>query len=240
MSSFTSENIHIIVVDDDVSILRILKQFLEDKGYDVSTAGDGKKAIELIKKRGFDLVITDLMMPEIDGLGVLRGAKEINLRTQVIIITGFATIESAVEALKLGAFDYVRKPFKLVELDGVIRKAIEKIRLIKSDELLLRHLREINQWLKETQIESALAMEKDIEALEFVGRDVDLKIQRAEILRDFGLVGTGNNVLFHTENSKGKKAVVSSEMEQLIQMYEKGILTKEELELCKKKLTKTH
>jgi len=115
-----------LVVDDDVSILRILKQLLQEKGYQVFTAGDGGKALNVIDDNEFDLIITDLMMPGVDGLEVLRKAKERSTRTQVIMITGFATLDSAIDALKFGAFDYIRKPFKLAELDVTIRNAIDK------------------------------------------------------------------------------------------------------------------
>ena len=234
MANVTPEQTTVIVVDDDVSILRILKQLLKDKGYNVFAASDGKEAIELISMNDFDLVITDLMMPESNGLDVLRKAKAKNPRTQVIMITGFATLDSAIEALKLGAFDYIRKPFKLAELDVTIRNAIDKIHLIKSNEMLLKHLKESHNRLKKTVKESVSVMEKDIEALDVSENDGEMEVLRAEILNKYGLVG--NNVPFHLKNDEEEGAVILDEMERLGQLLEKGIITQEEFELCKKKL----
>ncbi len=229
--------IKVIIVDDDVSILRILKRLLLDKGYDVFTAGNGKEAIMQIEENDFDLVITDLMMPETDGLEVLRKAKEKNPNTQVIMITGYATLDSAIEALKLGAFDYIRKPFKLAELDVTIRNAIEKIQLMKSNEMLLSHLKEAHKRMRDVVKESVAVIEKDIEALNSRERDMDMEVLRAEVLSRYGLVG--DNVPFHLKEveEQGKSAVV--EIERLTRLYEKGVLTKEEFEICKKKLVET-
>ncbi len=234
MVNLIPDNIRVIVVDDDVSILRVLKQLLKDKGYEVFTASNGKEAIDLIYENDFDLVITDLMMPETDGLEVLKKAKERNSRTQVIMITGFATLDSAIEALKLGAFDYIRKPFKIAELDVTIRNAIDKIHLLKSNEMLLKHLRETHRHLKETVTQSVTVMEKDIEALDIMESDPDLEVSRAEVLNRYGLLGDDVFDLKQIESDKETSAL--NEIERLSQLYEKGALTKEEFEICKKKL----
>ncbi len=237
MAIMAPEQTKVIVVDDDVSILRILKQLLKDKGYNVFAASDGKEAIELISVNDFDLVITDLMMPENNGLEVLRKAKEKNPKTQVIMITGFATLDSAIEALKLGAFDYIRKPFKLAEFDVTIRNAVDKIHLIKSNEMLLKHLKESHKRLQETVKNSVSVIEKDIEALDTTEGDGEMEVLRAEVLNKYGLVG--NTVPFHMRNEEEEGAVMLDEMERLGQLLEKGIITREEFELCKKKLLAT-
>jgi DNA-binding NtrC family response regulator len=235
MASLTPENIRVIVVDDDISILRILKQLLKDKGYEVFTASNGNEAIELIFDNNIDLVITDLMMPETDGLEVLRKTKEKNPRTQVIMITGFATLDSAIEALKLGAFDYIRKPFKIAELDVTIRNAIDKIHLLKSNEMLLKHLRETHKRLKQSVSESVSVMEKDIEALDIAEPDADMEFIRAEVLNRYGLVGD-SAALNLKQFEEEEEAATLNEIERLSQLYEKGVLTKEEFDICKRKL----
>lgn len=232
MANLTPEKIRVIIVDDDVSILRILKQLLKDKGYEVTTANDGREAIEYISLNDFDLVITDLMMPESDGLEVLRKTKEKNFRTQVIMITGFATLDSAIEALKLGAFDYIRKPFRIAELDVTIRNAIDKIHLIKSNEMLLKHLKEAHQKLKDMVNESVSVIERDIEALDKAEKEVDMEVFRAEVLNRYGLIG--DNVPFHLKQDEETASL--NELERLGRLFEKGVLTQEEFELCKKKL----
>jgi len=235
MASLTPENIRVIVVDDDISILRILKQLLKDKGYEVYTASNGNEAIDLILDNDIDLVITDLMMPESDGLEVLRKTKEKNPRTQVIMITGFATLDSAIEALKLGAFDYIRKPFKIAELDVTIRNAIDKIHLLKSNEMLLKHLRETHKRLKQSVSESVSVMEKDIEALDIAEPDADMEVIRAEVLNRYGLVGD-SAALNLKKFEEEEEAATLNEIERLSQLYEKGVLTQEEFEICKRKL----
>ena len=106
----------ILLVDDDPSILEIIGSGLEREGYHVTTADSGKAAIELINEEEFDLVITDLVMEPIDGIGVLKKVKEINPEIMVMILTGFGEMSSAIDALRLNADDYLLKPVKLEEL----------------------------------------------------------------------------------------------------------------------------
>ena len=106
----TSKN-KILVVDDEKSMREFLEIMLRRDGYEVETAESGVIAIEKIEKRFFDAIISDVKMPEIDGLGVLRKAKETWPDTAVIMITAFASTETAVEAMKQGALDYITKPF---------------------------------------------------------------------------------------------------------------------------------
>lgn len=234
MSSLAPENISVIIVDDDAATLRIFKRLLKGRGFNVFVANDGKEAIKLISVNDFDLVITDLVMPKSDGIEVLKKAKEKNARTQVIMITGFATLDSAIEALKWGAFDYIRKPFKLAEFDVTIRNAIEKIHLFKSNEMLLKHLKEIHERLKKTVNNSASEIGKDTETLSISDYDVESEVLRAEVMNKYGLVG--DNIPFYLKNNEEEATVTLDEAERLAQLYEKGVLTKEEFELCKKKL----
>jgi len=234
MSSIVPENISVIIVDDDAAILRIFKKLLKGKGFNVVVANDGKEAIELISVNDFDLVITDLVMPKNDGIEVLKKAKEKNARTQVIMITGFATLDSAIEALKWGAFDYIRKPFKLAEFDVTIRNAIDKIRLFKSNEMLLKHLKGIHERLKKTVKNSASVMGKDIEALSISDNDAEAEVLRAEVMNKYGLLG--DNISYYLKNNEEEATVTLDEVERLSQLYKKDVLTKEEFELCKKKL----
>ncbi|NOZ24638.1 MAG: sigma-54-dependent Fis family transcriptional regulator [Nitrospirae bacterium] len=119
-------------------ILRIL---LESDGYDVSSAMDGRKGIELLKRDIYDLVITDIKMPGVDGFEVLRKAKELSPDTLVIMVTAFGTTESAIEAMKLGAYDYIHKPFKIDEIRIVVNKALEKRGLRRELEVLREEIR---------------------------------------------------------------------------------------------------
>jgi len=107
----------ILIVDDEKRILMLLKQSLQDEGYEVETANDGFEAIERIKKHDFGLVITDLKMSGKDGISVLRETKVLSPRTEVIMITAFSSNETAVTAMKEGVYDYLIKPFDTNELN---------------------------------------------------------------------------------------------------------------------------
>ncbi len=127
----------ILVVDDEKSMREVLEIFLAEEGYDIVAANGGEKAIEMMKKDVFNLVITDLKMPGITGFDLLKIIKEVSPRTTVVIMTAFGTTESAVEAMKLGAFDYIQKPFKMDDIRLVVKNAFERQKLQK-DILILR------------------------------------------------------------------------------------------------------
>jgi len=127
----------ILVVDDEKSMRDLLSITLEKEGYDVLTAAGGEPAIEALHRESVDAVITDLRMPKVDGLQVLRVAKEISPDMAVIVITAVASTETAVEAMKLGAYDYITKPFKLDEVNLIVRNALERKRL-RDENLYLR------------------------------------------------------------------------------------------------------
>ena len=128
----------ILVVDDDAELCEILTEVLTRFGFEVQAAPDGQEALELLKKDGFDLVITDLDMPVIGGLTLLRKVREAGGEIPFIFMTGHGTVECAVEAMKCGASDFVQKPFPLAELrtliTGVFKREQEKGRRQKSPE----------------------------------------------------------------------------------------------------------
>ena len=120
------EEIKILVVDDEVNSTILLKKVLEKKGYAAVTENDSKAALELVGREDFDIIISDLQMPDVSGIDLLKAKKE---DTLFIMITGFGSIDSAVEAMKLGAFDYIGKPFNLEEFILKFDKAVDNIRL---------------------------------------------------------------------------------------------------------------
>jgi two-component system, NtrC family, response regulator PilR len=131
----------LLVVDDERSMRDLLAITLRQHSYDVAVADGGEAAIAALKAGSFDLVITDLRMRKLDGLGVLKAAKEISPETVVLVITAFASTETAVEAMKLGAYDYITKPFKLEEIRLTVDKALERKRLHDENVALKRQLR---------------------------------------------------------------------------------------------------
>lgn len=120
----------ILVVDDEVLVRDFLQEALTRRSYNVDLAEDGKKAKEMLKDQPYDLVLTDLKMPGVTGLDLLRFIKAHQPDTQVIMMTAYGTIENAVEAMRLGAFDYITKPFTSGELELILDKAFEHRRLI--------------------------------------------------------------------------------------------------------------
>lgn len=115
-----------LVIDDDVSLLKLLKLQLEEKGFEVLTADKGQTGIELIRENDFDIILTDLHMPGINGIEMVKQAKEISPTTEIIMITGEGSTEKAIEATKAGAFYYVEKPVEFEELLLLIGKALER------------------------------------------------------------------------------------------------------------------
>lgn len=114
----------ILVVDDEPIMQEILGDFLREEGYSIDIAGSGEEGIELAQKSSYDCAIVDLMMPGIDGIETMQKLREIDTSLPVIMVTAFASVESAVEAMKRGAFEYITKPFKNDEVLVVLQKAI--------------------------------------------------------------------------------------------------------------------
>jgi two-component system, NtrC family, response regulator PilR len=132
----------ILVVDDEESMRQLLEIALGKEGYRIALAESGKKATELFDKSSYDLVISDIKMPDMSGVEVLRHIKETDPTIPVIMMTAYASAETAVEALRLGAYDYLTKPFKIEELKNNIRNALEKVRLKRENETLKRELKQ--------------------------------------------------------------------------------------------------
>lgn len=133
----------ILVVDDERSMREFLIIMLQKDGHDVTSASNGKEAVDIIGQQTFDIVITDLKMPQLDGIEVLKIVKESAPETVVIMITAYASAETAVDAMKQGAYDYVTKPFKIEEVKLIVRNALEK-RKLREENLILR--RKIQEW----------------------------------------------------------------------------------------------
>jgi two-component system, NtrC family, response regulator AtoC len=119
------ERKQILVVDDEPNLRRVLSAQLQRDGYDVHTAEDGEQALGVLHEHHVDLVITDLRMPKLDGMELLRRAVEMDPELPVVILTAHATVDNAVEALKTGAFDYITKPFDQNEVRTIVRKALK-------------------------------------------------------------------------------------------------------------------
>ncbi len=132
--------INILVVDDEEPFRRLLKKELTRKGYAVEVAADGSEARSLLRDRSFDVVLLDIVMPGVDGISLMKELKEDLGSPAIIVLTGQATVETAVEAMKNGAYDYLTKPYKLDELVIIIDRAYEFSRLSVKSKLLEQEL----------------------------------------------------------------------------------------------------
>jgi two-component system response regulator PilR (NtrC family) len=130
--------IKILVVDDELSMREFLSILLEREGYDVSVAGSAEEALKLMELSLFDLVLSDVNMPGLSGIELLSRIKQLSPETGVLMITAFSAAEQAVEAMKLGAYDYIAKPFKIEEIKQLVINALEKQGLKRENSLLKR------------------------------------------------------------------------------------------------------
>jgi len=182
-------DIRVLVVDDEQSMRDLLAIMLRQAGYDVTMADGGEAAIERLKAESFDLILTDLRMRKVDGLTVLKAAKEHAPRTVVLVVTAYASTETAVEAMKLGAYDYITKPFKLDELKVTVANALERHRLREENLALKRQL------LRERGFEN------------FVGRSPKI-LDVFETIRK--TADSGSTVMITGESGTGKELVAQA------------------------------
>ena len=128
----------ILIIDDERIALRNLEHVMKKEGYDVTATQSGPNALKILEGEQFDVVLTDLRMEKVDGMQILKKTRELYPDTEIVMITGYATLDSAVESMKHGAFYYIAKPFKLEEVRKVVQEAVHKVRLKTEN----RHLRE--------------------------------------------------------------------------------------------------
>jgi DNA-binding NtrC family response regulator len=126
MMDAQNQDARILVVDDDKAFANNLVEFLTDLGYEPRAAYGGREGLAKFEQHDFQIVITDLMMPEMDGMALLDEIKKRDKSTVVMVITGYGTIDSAVQAIKGGAFDFIPKPLKLKEVEVIIKRALER------------------------------------------------------------------------------------------------------------------
>jgi DNA-binding NtrC family response regulator len=136
----------ILFVDDDAVILDMIERYLKREGYRVSLANSAQSALQLLKSKNFDIVFTDIKMPEMDGIELLSAIKEYRPETEVIIVTGHGSMESAIQAMKIGSYDYLQKPFKLDILKLIIDRILEKKRLQAENVMLKARIKERHRY----------------------------------------------------------------------------------------------
>jgi DNA-binding NtrC family response regulator len=145
MENSSTALLRVLIVDDDDAFRAALIEFLQMRSRHVRSCKDGQEAIRVLReeKEPFDVVITDLIMPLVGGIEVIRAAKERYAETQVVVITGFATLETAIDAMRQGAYDYIAKPFKLVEVDLIVEKISERKKLMEENQKLTERVQSL-------------------------------------------------------------------------------------------------
>jgi len=180
------QNTRVLIVDDEFSVRDSLRRWFKSYGCNVDTAEDANNALDKFKDQSWDIVLLDIKMPGMDGIELQRRIKEIDENIIRIIITAFATVDTAVQALKEGAYDYISKPINPAQLDHIIRNAIEKRSLISETTLLRRKVEELS--LPEEIVGDSNAMSKVLQLVsEVAGTDSTVMIR--------GESGTGKELI---------------------------------------------
>jgi DNA-binding response OmpR family regulator len=223
-SNKIDRDINILVAEDEENIGDLLLELLSQENRHITLARDGREAVFLLEQKPYDLLITDLMMPEVDGMEVLHKAKELYPDIMVIIITGYASLETAIQAVKQGAYDYLRKPFRLEELKISVDNACEKILLKRENEALLRRVK--GEGITEA------ASEAEAEPPQQEQGAGEPQVNQGS------LFGPEWYPPSYFESDQPRPDMVLDELERLGNLLNQGLITEEEFSLLKKKLFK--
>jgi len=147
----------ILIVDDQFNDRELARDLLEDQGFNVETSGDAKEALQKLDNDRYDIVLTDLMMPEIDGLELIRTIKEKKYDTGIILMTAYATVETAIKSIKLGAYDYLIKPLDKYKIPVVINNCISAHKLSKEMKMLYQKMFNIEKMSTLSQLTASMA-----------------------------------------------------------------------------------
>src|SRR6185436_7914575 len=139
-----NRKIHVLVVDDDNLLRRLVVEQLSRSDFDAEPAASGQAALETLREKDFDVVLLDIMMPDLSGLDALREIRKLDDPPEVIMLTADTSLATGIEAMRFGAYDYLTKPATLDEMEAVIRKADEKRRLVKQNASLRAVVRPSN------------------------------------------------------------------------------------------------
>ena len=135
---------NILVIDDELVMCEFLRDLLEDRGYAVNFVLSGNEGVKAFQQGSYDAVVCDLKMPDMDGIQVLERIRELDPDSVIIVITGYPSFETVQSALRLGAYDYITKPFNIEEISFVIKRAIAFRKLILTNKRLMKDLEEQN------------------------------------------------------------------------------------------------
>src|SRR5437667_1124806 len=191
-------DVNILVVDDDLETRELLREVLSEEGYKVTTSGSGEEALEIGKQELFDVIISDMKLgPELSGLDVLRTYKAIQPESEVILITAFGSMETAIEAVKAGAFDYLSKPFKIDEVLLQVERALASRDLVRENRSLRRRL--------DTEEQLSSLVGRSPAMLEVYKKIAMVSDSRSNVLI-YGESGTGKELVARAIHQNGPRA----------------------------------
>jgi len=206
---------HVLLVEDEMSVAKGLEMVMREEGYEVDLADTGQDALNKFRAGEFDLLVVDLRLPDMDGMDVIQRVREKRPRTNVVIITGYPSVSSAVQAVKMGVSEYLRKPFTEDEFKAAVKSALKEKEKETMEELIV-----------ETQKERLIQKEEVIRVL-------DRAYQNGEFWRE--LMENGSEALKEYRLSgKGKAAIMSGDLEWIRKNV--GELTEEQLMFIYKRL----
>lgn len=177
----------ILIVDDDIDMCHSLREWLTDKGYSVDIAQTGKESLEKIKRWRYNLIVSDIVMPDMSGIKILQNAKKIHPDIYTIIITGYASTKTAIESLRYGAYDYITKPFKLNRLEEVIKHALSDQALVAKKRRLLGNLKNKTKELSRYKGQ----LEREVEVVNHELKSTREQLVQAERLAAIGEIAEG-------------------------------------------------
>ncbi len=185
----------LLIIDDEEMALKNLEHILKKQDYEITTAQSGPKGLALIKDGDFDIILTDLRMEKVDGMQILEEARSRNPSVEVVMITGYATLDSAIEAMKKGAYHYIAKPFRIDAVRKIVSEAIEKVRLRKENLQLRQDLKRLSESVSVNIITNDREMKRILETARQVAK-------------------TDCNVLISGESGTGKELLARAIHEQ--------------------------
>jgi DNA-binding NtrC family response regulator len=196
MENETYSNIRILIVDDELIVRESLGNWLKEEGYSVDTSDNGMDALEKIKSQGRDLVIADVKMPGMDGIELLERCKKVDPDLQVLVMTAYASIDTAVQAMKKGAFDYIVKPFNPEDVTRIIQRAL-KFKMLEQENILLKKVLEKKYGIDEI-IGKSKKMEEVFELIRTVAESEVVVMIRGES-------GTGKELIARAIHANSKR-----------------------------------
>jgi YesN/AraC family two-component response regulator len=208
---------HILLVDDELSLLNALAEFLQEQDYDVDTAPNGVAAKECLSERIYDLMVTDYRMPDISGIELLEFAKNTYPDMEVVLITGYGSKESVIEAIRLGAYNYIEKPFDTVDLLKTIINCLETINLKRRVGTLVEDLRENERHLEQVIKTQNAELISQKHKLLFLDTTKDNLHSIADEIND-----TAGEIWNHVSQCRKREDTYLSDVNKLIKSCVKG------------------